>query len=358
MSVLCMKTRTVLLLLTLIVGSVTVSFLLIRQDNAHPTWTNIVSETHKQLNRLKKLNEKPGLHKVAEAEPYLKKLGFDESELGSPSSDTDVDRAKVKPVIVIPALSGQGADARGLIDSIRHHLYGYTVLIYDLGLGYFERRSLKNGCNKTSALRCQIRVFDWDSYPSHVQVLKYGAFRPLIIQESLNISGAVLYLTPNHRITSANLKPALERARRIGLAGWALEDSTSSITHHKLYTFFHTKEENFYFHRTVSPDRLLVYSTEQIRRSLMLPWLQCALTYRCVAPVGAQDTGCRTYRKPLYLYSGCHGYDWSVMNLVLGLLFHGDSSPYSEDYRFFVTDKKYATNPTTPSTTTSISDNQ
>lgn len=43
---------------------------------------------------------------------------------------------------------------------------------------------------------------------------------------------------------------------------------------------------------------------------------------------GAQTKGCRYDKKPQYRYSSCHGYDVSAFNIVLGIHYQFDSSPY------------------------------
>merc|ERR1719419_1250376 len=75
-------------------------------------------------------------------------------------------------------------------------------------------------------------------------------------------------------------------------------------------------------------DALILYNTERIMERVMLPWVKCALTQRCVNPIGAQDTGCRFDKKPQYRYSGCHAYDVSALNVVLGQHFRFDESRY------------------------------
>lgn len=45
--------------------------------------------------------------------------------------------------------------------------------------------------------------------------------------------------------------------------------------------------------------------------------------------IGAQSNGCRFNKKPLYRYSGCHNYDVSAFNIVLGLTWNSDESKYS-----------------------------
>lgn len=45
--------------------------------------------------------------------------------------------------------------------------------------------------------------------------------------------------------------------------------------------------------------------------------------------LGAQSNGCRYNKKPLYRYSGCHSYDVSAFNIVLGLTWNFDETKYS-----------------------------
>lgn len=54
--------------------------------------------------------------------------------------------------------------------------------------------------------------------------------------------------------------------------------------------------------------------------------------------LGAQSNGCKYNKKPQYRYSGCHSYDTSAFNIVLGLTWHLDDTKYSlpsENYKIF-----------------------
>lgn len=353
-----MKTRTCLLLVTFVVGLFSLTFLYSNQESS-ASWDLLVSKTHEHL---RDLNENPQRHKATEADLYLKRLGFfvsdDNSDetISSSISGTQTsyggsggyvssflsadDVASTVPTIVVPVLSGQGALAGKLLQSIRQQLPEYFVNLYDLGLGYYERQDLLALCvNISTPSLCQLKQFAWELYPSHVAQLKYESYRSLIIQDTLNSSGAALYLTANQQIRDKLPNEVLQMARAKGIVAWGLHDSTSAVTHPKTFAFFHTDPQPFYFHRTVRGDRLIVYNTEVVRKQFMLPWLQCSLTYRCLAPLGAQDTGCRSYRRPLYLYSGCHHYDWSVLNVVLGLFFKYNTDSYtisSNNYTSFL----------------------
>lgn len=46
---------------------------------------------------------------------------------------------------------------------------------------------------------------------------------------------------------------------------------------------------------------------------------------------GAQSGGCKLNKKPQYRYSGCHDYDASAFNIVLGQTFNFDDQRYALD---------------------------
>lgn len=106
-----------------------------------------------------------------------------------------------------------------------------------------------------------------------------------------------------------------------------------------MFEYFKTRQDNYFFHRMIKPSHILLYNTDRIHNELMLPWLRCILTPECIAPIGSQSSGCRFDKKPLYRYSGCHHYDTSAINVVLGLMFNFNEKPYSapEEYKFFRT---------------------
>lgn len=108
-----------------------------------------------------------------------------------------------------------------------------------------------------------------------------------------------------------------------------LRNAVSSLTHKKMFDYFHTVAENFLFLQMVASDTLIIINTKEIHQKILLPWVQCALTQDCIIPIGAQSGGCRFDKKPQYRYSGCHSYDTSALNIVLGLKSKSDSSRYT-----------------------------
>jgi len=68
----------------------------------------------------------------------------------------------------------------------------------------------------------------------------------------------------------------------------------------------------------------------------MLPWIKCALVEECISPTGSQNSGgyC-SEKRPRYLYSGCHHYEQSALNLILGKVFDFIESPYTTETMVF-----------------------
>lgn len=322
-----MKTKNIFLVVILLI--LTSSLFLIMGGNQQPALQSIVSETQKHLNKLKQLKE--NLNQLEEktllvSEKHLELLGFEKKPLLFPLSLWT--NTSTPAVVTYVRYNGQERQAVGLLRNIQHHLPNTTVLIYNLGLDDENIQIIQNYCDT----RCMIIQFNLDLYPSHISEDISHAFRPLVIQDSLTKVGGILFLECNWRITSS-LKPILKtpvsKLYRNGIIAWATRQATSSLTHPNMFGYFQTTSENFLFLPMVEVTKLLIYNTHDVHYKIMLPWVQCALTEDCISPIGAQSSGCHFNKKPQYRYSGCHGYDASALNIVLGLHFDFRDSLYT-----------------------------
>lgn len=162
-----------------------------------------------------------------------------------------------------------------------------------------------------------------------------------MMQQVLDQAGAVVWLDLNMVVwgsDSANrFKAAVTAAKGPSVYSWTVEQPTSALTHPGMFPLFNTEKQNFFFHRMVDPSCLILFNTRRVHEQLMLPWIRCALLPDCISPIGAQSSGCRFDKKPLYRYSGCHSYDMSALNVVLGIMFNYDVKAYSgsDADRFF-----------------------
>ncbi|XP_013783144.1 uncharacterized protein LOC106467345 [Limulus polyphemus] len=321
-----MKSKSFVALLACIVLT---SIIVCLFGDSKPSIHEFVSTTQKQLTKqLKGIKVLPSeAPEVDVNQNYLKLLGFTNNPRLYPSSTWS---NVTLPVIVTAVSSGETGLAVGLIRSSQKYLPDHVVLLYDLDLSEEEAAILVKTCNLT---KCSVQKFDFDSFPSHLHSLKLSAFRPVIIQEVLNKAGAVLWLDIQFRFNKTLPSSVLKNAEQKGLVAWKLDHPTSSLTHQKMFDYFHISQEYYYFHHMVDPSHIILYNTESIHHKLMLPWVQCALTLDCIAPIGAQGSGCRFNKKPMYRYSGCHRYDMSALNVVLGLMYNFSAHNYVASYK-------------------------
>lgn len=239
------------------------------------------------------------------------------------------------PCLVSAVEPGQAELGLGLLRSAAHFLPSTSVLLYDLGLGRYERELLHSQCNSST---CSLIQFDFSVWPSHVKELHLHAYRPLILQTTLRDVGSLVWLDVDYRLTKSSLMPWLGQAREQGVVVWRQggagrpPTATTALTHPRMFEFFPGSNiEDFAFQHMASSSALIIVYTAASHTELMLPWLKCALTEACINPIGAQDTGCRFDKKPMYRYSGCHRYDMSALNIVLGNMFQFQEASYIRD---------------------------
>lgn len=334
--------------LVLVACIVVTSVLICLYGDPKPALDGLVSETHRHLSNLKN-NLKdvvPEQRDPQELERYLQHLGLSPlaPTAGDGPSPSSVvlsvaanESGPLPPVVGTAMGSDQLARLPGFLEACQAHFPDHSVVVYALDLGPSELQTAQSMCNSSN---CTLRTLNFDFYPAHVSNLKIYAYRPIIIQELVRDSGGLLWVEPDYQLTGApDPLRVVGRALREGLAApWAAQPQpTSALTHLGMFEFLRVPREHFFFQRMVDPSVLLLFDSPQVRGRLMLPWVRCALVADCITPVGAQSTGCRFDKKPLYRYSGCHRYDVSALNIILGLLYENNRQPYvfqDEDHFF------------------------
>ena len=92
----------------------------------------------------------------------------------------------------------------------------------------------------------------------------------------LNTYGAVIWADSAEYFQSNNITGVLQQAREVGLVAWTIEDPTSAITHPKMFEFFKTTQDLYYFHRAIESSHMIVYSTPRVKEKVSLP---CTVEY-------------------------------------------------------------------------------
>ncbi|XP_050314901.1 uncharacterized protein LOC126749241 [Anthonomus grandis grandis] len=295
------------------------------------TIQNIVSSTNEQIQNFKDNLRDAESKTLVTDQKLLDVLGFSEED--PRLYPKDVWKNTSMPVIVTYVLEGQESQAVGLVSNVPRVLHNNTILVYNLGLSDGGLKTLQNYCNSS---RCQVITVDLYDFPSHVQDEVLHAYRPIVIQDALSRTGAILFMECSYRIlpnvTHKMIMDLFEnRALPQGFLTFPLKtkNPVTSLTHKKMFEYFRTDAENFQFLQMVSADVLFIINIKEIHQEIMLPWVQCALTQDCIFPIGAQSAGCKFDKKPSYRYSGCHYYDASALNIVLGLKYRFISNKYS-----------------------------
>lgn len=259
--------------------------------------------------------------------------------------------------IVTYILSGQAPSAILLSQNIAVRLPKEVLLIYNLGLSDSDARALSAYCNNS---KCAVITYDLSPFPSYVAADEHmHAFRPLIIKDALCRSRSILFLENNVRLRRNKevYEQLMHAAQASGVLGLTTRpQAVSSRTHPKMFDFFETDADSFFFLPMVSMDMVIFLDTKTVNEKILLPWIRCTLIMECIHPIGeyilhnipnkfkkcqykfmfsylsgAQSGGCRYNKKPQYRYSGCHAYDASAFNIVLGLQWNFDESKYSKN---------------------------
>lgn len=285
---------------------------------ATPNLKNIVKETHKQISNLRKVKLKEEKTLIVD-DKYMDVLGFNVTP--RTIFDQESQRRSQVPILAT-AVSSKNFDnvITFFLKSVNTYLkQKLKVILFDMGLDSSDLKKLKLSCNITTS--CRVRKFYLDEFPSHISNWDTKAYKPLAIQILLQEYGSVFWSDTNEYFISGGIERVLETAQRSGLAAWTIQPPTSAFTHPKMFGFFNKKPELYFFHRMVKTDHLVIYNTKKIRDKVMFPWVQCALLEECISPTGSQRSGCRLGYKPRHKYSGCHKYEMSCFNIVLGMSF-------------------------------------
>ena len=170
--------------------------------------------------------------------------------------------------------------------------------------------------------------------------LQFHAFRPIIIHEHLDASGSIIWLNIDHfPLSYEKAVSAIIASKDSGVYSWTIKKPTSSLTHPRMFDILKLKQESYFFHRMINPSTLIVLNSPRIHNDLIIPWVKCSLVQDCISPIGAQSSGCAFNKKPLFRYSGCHSYDMSALNVLLGSLFNYKETDYAgnDSNKFFST---------------------
>uniref|UniRef100_A0A1L8DCU3 Uncharacterized protein n=1 Tax=Nyssomyia neivai TaxID=330878 RepID=A0A1L8DCU3_9DIPT len=316
-----MRTKNFLIILCCVIATSLVLIILGPTGQQNQSIKDIIDGTHQQFKELKEQLRVSDEKKLDIDPKYLALLGF---------TQTIYNGTKTNFSIVTYALKGQAASLILLAQNMALRLPNEPLLIYDLGLSEDDSRAVSGFCNSS---KCSVIPYDLTVYPSYVSDEDMHAFRPLVIKDALTRAHTVLFIENSVRVRGGS-RDVRDLMRIVsmggsGVLGWVTRQAVSARTHPKMFEYFQVTKESFLFLPMVEMDVVFFIDTPAVNEKILLPWIKCTLTPECIHPIGAQSGGCKFNKKPQYRYSGCHGYDASAFNIVLGLTFGFDEKKYS-----------------------------
>lgn len=183
--------------------------------------------------------------------------------------------------------------------------------------------------NQMSAI-CGVtyRSFNFRLYPEHVRRLRLYAWKPIIIYEVLKEFEGVLWIDSSIRFETNNLSAVISNGAFNG--GVTLLSSTGhsnyAVTHPQMYVFLPTSLDGMIHSVQHEANCVLVHRTRFAVSAVVWWWVLCALDPLCIAPT-ARTTCDNPYRSPA-VYSNCHRFDQSALNVLLANQFAFDDIRY------------------------------
>ena len=90
--------------------------------------------------------------------------------------------------------------------------------------------------------------------------------------------------------------------------------STYAVTSPQTYTYLPVDVTLTKTKKQMAAGAVLFHRTKTTHQRVLLPWLACALTEQCIAPI--MDTNCHFEEDLFNQYVGCHRFDQSALNII------------------------------------------
>ena len=241
---------------------------------------------------------------------------------GSIRSDTGcecTDFMLCKIVVVTGFSSNHFMESKDFFGSIYKHMPNTKIIVFNLGLKPNEVKELKSYCS------LEVRDFQFDHYPKHMEDLYSYAFKPLMLEEISKEYELILYCDASCRLQKP-INSLLKHLVRFPLVGGSPSTFPMTTTTHdgmlKYLKLNYSRAVLSHVHASIEANSLIMWFTALLKEKIMKYWVDCALHRDCIAPQGSSRFGCGMY---IYLhpevlgekYAGCHRYDQSAINLIL-----------------------------------------
>ena len=227
---------------------------------------------------------------------------------------------KDKIVVLSAASSDHAKEIEDMIASVQHFYPNIHIIIYSLGLTNLETEKLESYCN------VQVRQFNFRKYPDFFRELKVYAWKPLMVYEVSKEFDFIFYNDASIRFMKPVVDIVLPLMKEFPfIPGSTFERKIVRKTHDGMLHYLkmtQSREELDVF-GVVESNSFALTVNELTISKILEPWADCALHKECMAPEGAQlpcssnGTDDSDVVGVKGVYTGCHRYDQSSLNMIL-----------------------------------------
>lgn len=231
------------------------------------------------------------------------------------------------PALVTAFSANHFTEATDLIENIntvvRSAYKDIKFYIIDLGLSISQKKELIRTC------KCEVIEFPFHKFPDHVRNLQKYCWKPLAIQMVMKVHRFVVWMDASVRFQTKDLDQTFEHARTLGVQAAVGYGPIAARTSNETFNFLQESPCVFRNINEFEATFIMIYANDFIMQHFMIPWVSCALTEQCMAPVDLIDC----YNDQVYF--DCHRFDQSMLSILMARLFHSDLKAHAMQHTFF-----------------------
>ena len=223
---------------------------------------------------------------------------------------------KDKIVVLSAASSNHTKEIKDMIASVQHFYPNLHIVIYDLGLTNLEIETLESYCN------VHVRQFNFNKYPDFVRKLKVFAWKPLMVYEVSKEFDFIFYNDASIRFMKPVVDIVLPLMKEFPFVpGSTFRRKIVRKTHDGMLHYLNMTQsrEELDDYGVVQAGVWGMRINELTVSKILEPWADCALHEECIAPEGGVALSCNKTNglNAKGVYSGCHRFDQSALNMIL-----------------------------------------
>ena len=237
------------------------------------------------------------------------------------------DSTRPELTIVTAASANHATCVRNLLRSIELAGVEATRVVYGLGLGPADERSLRARCH-------ELRRFDFGAYPSHVDIRRHKgryAWKPILVAETAERYGGLVLWLDAGDLVHGDLDAVRRTLREQGVYTPVSSGTIRDWTHTGTLRYLDAAPE-LLSRRNRNGAIVGIDTGHAGARELLRRWRSCALVEECIAPPGSDRTNHRQDQAVLSVlfYQLQEVYGWKPVDRKLAIGTHHDSVPPDE----------------------------